>query len=449
MNQRLAGFYPAVLLSLFAAATAGCAAEQPATIAAEAAAPAAPAPSPDQSLSAITSVEGQPAALVDPAAAQQDFANWLASLRAEAGDKGISTATIDAAFSGVEQPIPRVLQLDRSQPEFVQTFSRYMSTRMSDRRIQRGKEMMVTHKELFDRIEQQYGVQPQYLTAFWALESNFGGDTGGFSVVNALATLAWDPRRAAMFRRELLTALQIIEDGHIAADKMTGSWAGAMGQCQFMPSIFSAYAVDGDGDGIINIWTSIPDVLSSAAHFLSESGWKGDERWGREVVLPENFDFALSGTGIRKTVTEWDALGIRRVDGSALGQADMQASVIVPAGADGPAFLAYDNFRTTMVWNRSTFYAISVGHLADRFMGEGPIRYMPATEERSLAKADVEEMQTLLNQLGVDAGTPDGVLGTRTREAVREYQLRNQMKADGYPSHEVLELLRNAATSSQ
>ncbi len=374
-----------------------------------------------------------------------DFSTWLADFRREAGSKGISAGTIDAAFASVEAPLPRVLELDKSQPEFVQTFSGYMKSRMSDARVRRGRELMTEHRELFDRIKAKYGVQPQYLTSFWALESNFGDFTGGFSVINALATLAWDPRRSGFFRTELLTALQILDAGHIDASAMTGSWAGAMGQCQFMPSTFSNYAVDGDGDGRIDIWNSLPDVLASAAHYLSESGWKGDERWGSEVVLPGNFDFALSGTGVRKTVTEWDALGIRRVDGAPLGQADMLASVIVPAGADGPAFLGYNNFRTTMVWNRSTFYAISVGHLADRFMGEGPIQHMPADEERALARADVEEMQTLLNKLGVDAGEPDGVLGTRTREAVRDYQLRNRLQADGYPSYEMLDILREAA----
>lgn len=394
-------------------------------------------------IAACTSLNAaEPAA---PATNTLDFSTWLSDLRSEAGSKGISAATLDAAFGSVLEPIPRVLELDRSQPEFVQTFSGYMKTRMSDARVRRGREMMAEHRELFARLEQQYGVQPQYLTAFWALESNFGDYTGGFSVINALATLAWDPRRAGFFRGELLTALHIIDAGHIAAGDMTGSWAGAMGQCQFMPSTFMSYAVDGDGDGRIDIWHSLPDVMTSAANYLSQAGWKRGERWGREVVLPAGFDFALSGTGVRKTVTEWNALGVRRADGSPLGQADMQASVIVPAGADGPAFLGYDNFRTTMVWNRSQFYAISVGHLADRFMGEGPIRHMPATEERALARDNVEEMQRLLNSLGADAGEPDGVLGSGTRAAVREYQLENGMTPDGYPSYELLEILRSEA----
>jgi membrane-bound lytic murein transglycosylase B len=182
--------------------------------------------------------------------------------------------------------------------------------------------------------------------------------------------------------------------------------------------------------------------MTSAANYLSRAGWKEGERWGREVLLPPGFDFALSGTGVRKSVTEWDALGVRRADGTPLGTAAMEASVIVPAGANGPAFLAYDNFRTTMVWNRSTFYAISVGHLADRFMGEPDIQHMPATAEQALARNDVMEMQELLNRLGHDVGEPDGILGTRTREGVRLFQLANDIPADGYASHDMLLALR-------
>lgn len=378
-----------------------------------------------------------------PAAAQeQSFEDWLRDLRAEARNLGISDATLDTAFALVEAPIPRVLELDRSQPEFVQTFSGYMRNRLSDARIARGQALLVEHADLFRRIENEFGVQPHYLVSFWALESNFGDFTGGFSVINALATLAYDPRRSDMFRKELLTALRIIEEGHIPADQMSGSWAGAMGQCQFMPSTFYTYGRDGDGDGRIDIWNSLPDVFASAANFLSQSGWKGDERWGREVLLPAGFDFTLTGTGTRKTVTAWNRLGVRRVDGSALGNADLQGSIVLPAGAQGPAFLTYNNYRTTMVWNRSTFYAISVGHLADRFTGAGPIARMPANEERPLTRNEVIELQELLNSQGIDAGTPDGILGSRTREAVRDYQLKVGLPTDGYPSFDLLEGLR-------
>lgn len=385
---------------------------------------------------------GQPALAAEPG----DFASWLEELKAEARGKGISERTLELAFAEVEAPIERVVELDRSQPEFVQTFSAYMRNRMSDARIERGRQLLREHAGLFDRIYREYGVQPHYLVSFWALESNFGDFTGGFSVINALATLAYDPRRADMFRRELLTALQIIEDGHIEASRMTGSWAGAMGQCQFMPSTFMAYAKDGDGDGKIDIWGSVADVMTSAANFLSRSGWKGDERWGREVLLPANFDFALAGTGVRKTVTEWAQLGLRKADGSPLGRADLQASVILPAGAAGPVFLAYNNFRTTMVWNRSTFYAISVGHLADRFTGEPPLQHMPAAEEPALARSDVRELQELLNRLGHDVGEPDGILGSMTREGVRQFQLANELAADGHASQALLETVRTAAS---
>jgi len=376
-------------------------------------------------------------------AQEQSFDEWLEELRAEALGLGISEATLDAALTLVEEPIPRVLELDKSQPEFVQTFAGYMRNRLSDARIERGKSLLVEYKDLFNRIQQQYGVQPHYLVSFWALESNFGDFTGGFSVVNALATLAYDPRRSDFFRNELLTALRIIEEGHIPVEQMSGSWAGAMGQCQFMPSTFYTYARDGDGDGRVDIWNSVPDVFASAANYLSQNGWQSDERWGREVILPDDFDFTLTGTGIRKTVTQWNSLGIRRVNGNALGNADMLGSIVLPAGSQGPAFMVYDNFRTTMVWNRSTLYAISVGHLADRFVGGGPIINMPSVEERPLSRNEVIELQGLLNAQGIDAGTPDGIMGSRTRAAIRTFQEKANIPTDGYANFDLLETIRN------
>jgi membrane-bound lytic murein transglycosylase B len=379
----------------------------------------------------------------------QDFATFMAELRAEAAGKGISASTIDAAFGLAADPLPRVIELDRSQPEFVQTFSGYMKNAISSTRIERGQLLMAEHRELFNEVQAKYGVQPHYLTSFWGLESNFGRNTGGFSVLNALATLAWDPRRAQMFRDQFLTALRIVDNGHITAEGMTGSWAGAMGQLQFMPDTFEAYAVDGDGDGKIDIWGSLPDVLHSAANYLSQAGWKGDERWGREVLLPKGFDFALAGTNVRKSVTEWNALGVKRADGAPLGNADIQGSIIMPAGANGPVFLGYDNFRTTMVWNRSINYAIAVGHLADRLIGDGPIRNMPVNEERPLTREEVWEMQTLLNGLGFDAGAPDGSVGSKTRDAVRDFQVSRNMTPDSYVSFDVLTALRAQAPASQ
>ncbi|MCB1670425.1 MAG: lytic murein transglycosylase [Gammaproteobacteria bacterium] len=375
-------------------------------------------------------------------AQQQSFTDWLVELRAEALADGISEATLTAALDDLE-PVDRVLELDRSQPEFVQTFTRYTNLRISQQQIDRGRELMREHAGLLAEVQRRYGVQPHYLVSFWALESNFGRATGGFTVVSALATLAYDPRRADFFRQELLTALRIIDAGHIPADRMTGSWAGAMGQLQFMPSTFRRYAVDGDNDGRIDIWNSLPDVFYSAANFLSQSGWRGDERWGREVVLPAGFDFALSGTSIRKTLTEWRELGITQVDGTALPRVDnMEGSIVIPAGASGPAFLVYNNYRTTLVWNRSMFYAISVGHLADRLVGGAPIQNMPANEQ-ALSRDNVLELQGLLNSRGFDAGPVDGILGGQTRTAIRDYQRQSGIPQDGYASFALLETLRN------
>lgn len=373
-------------------------------------------------------------------AQQQSFETWLEALRVEARQLGIKESTLDLALADA-RPLARVIELDQSQPEFTQTFSRYMDLHISRGRIARGRTLLREHSALLNRIQNQFGVQPHYLVSFWALESNFGRFTGGFSVINALVTLAYDPRRNKFFRQELLTALKIIDDGHIAAERMSGSWAGAMGQLQFLPSTFARFAIDGDGDGRIDIWNSLPDVFASAANYLAQSGWKGDERWGREVLLPKGFDYSLSGTKIRKTVNEWRDLGITQVNSSTLPRAEMSGSILLPSGIRGPAFLVYDNFRTTMIWNRSIFYAISIGHLTDRFTGGVAIQNMP-TNERALSRDEVIELQQRLNEIGLNAGPADGILGSQTRSAIREFQQQNQLPMDGYASFDVLKALR-------
>ena len=372
---------------------------------------------------------------------EKSFENWIEELRIEASSLGISESTL-VALDDLEAPLERVLELDNSQPEFVQTFTRYLSLRITPNQISRGQGLLQQHATLLEEVRQRYGVQPHYLVSFWAVESNYGRSTGGFSVLQALATLAYDPRRAEFFRRELLTALRIIDEGHIAASSMSGSWAGAMGQLQFMPSIFNQYGVDGDNDGRVDIWNSLPDIFHSAANFLSQSGWQGDERWGREVLLPRNFDFSLTGTSTRKSLQEWQDLGVTRVDGSPIPIANMNASLILPAGAVGPAFLAYTNFRTTMTYNPSTFYALTVGHLADRYTGAGPIQRMPENEQ-AMSVADVREWQELLNASGFDSGVPDGRVGRQTRSAIRDFQESRELPMDGYASAQLLNNLRN------
>ncbi len=372
---------------------------------------------------------------------EQSFSDWVAQLRAEAAALGISEATLEA-LDELEAPLPRVLELDGSQPEFVQTFTRYLGLRVTDRQVERGQQLLEQHGQLLEEVRQRYGVQPQYLAAFWAVESNFGNNTGGFSVLQALATLAYDPRRADFFRAQLLTALQIIDDGHISAESMSGSWAGAMGQLQFMPSVFYQHGVDGDGDGRIDIWNSLPDIFHSAANFLSKSGWKGDERWGREILLPADFDFALAGTNIRKPLQEWRDMGLLQTNGAPIPVADMRASVVIPAGAQGPAFLTYNNFRATQAYNPPIFYALTVGHLADRFAGGPPIQRMPENEQ-AMSVDQVRELQELLNGHGFDSGAPDGRVGSQTRSAIRAYQQQQGLPMDSYPSISLLESLRS------
>ena len=374
-------------------------------------------------------------------AQQQSFAEWLLVLRAEAASLGISDSTL-AALDELKEPLPRVLELDGSQPEFVQTFTRYLGLRVTPAKVERGQELLAQHRPLLEEVQRKYGVQPQYLVAFWAIESNFGSNTGGFSVLQALATLAFDPRRADFFRRELLIALKIIDGGHIPAQDMSGSWAGAMGQLQFMPDVFEAYGVDGDGDGKIDIWNSLPDIFNSAANFLSKSGWKGDEKWGREVLLPANFDFSSADPTIRKPLQEWRALGLLQTSGSPIPVADMQAAVIIPAGAQGPAFLVYNNFRVTQAYNPPIFYALTVGHLADRFAGGPEIQNMPVNEQ-AMSSDQVRELQQRLNALGFDSGEPDGRVGSRTRSAIRAYQQQQGLPMDSYASLTLLEALRS------
>ncbi len=394
-------------------------------------------------LSACVGLLCMSVALAQPLASEQSlsFDEWVEGLRAEALGLGIRAETLEA-LDTLEAPLAKVLEYDNSQPEFVQTFTRYLNLRVTPRQVERGQALLDEHSELLAEVQAKYNVQPHYLAAFWAIESNFGSATGGFSVLQALATLAYDPRRAQFFRDQLITALRILDAGHISAERMTGSWAGAMGQLQFMPSVFFSYGVDGDGDGRIDIWNSLPDIFHSAANFLSQSGWRGDERWGREVLLPPDFDFSLTGVAERRSLEAWRLLGVRQVTGADLPVADMDASVILPAGADGPAFLAYNNYRATLAYNPSTFYALTVGHLADRFTGSDPIQRMPVNEQ-AMSLADVKELQELLNRAGFDSGEPDGRVGRQTRSAIRAYQEHQFLRMDAYASKALLERLRS------
>jgi membrane-bound lytic murein transglycosylase B len=381
----------------------------------------------------VTSVNAKPVAPPPP------FAPWLEALKAEAAKRGVKAQTLTRALSGAK-PIPRVIELDRRQPEFTLTLSSYFRKAISSNRIEQGRILLKRHASLLKKVEARFGVQPRFLVAFWGLESNFGKYTGTFPVIGALVTLAHDRRRARFFREQLLSVLELMDGGHIALD-VKGSWAGAMGNHQFIPTTYKGYAVDFDGDGKRDLWHSLPDIFASAANYLSRSGWQGDKTWGREVKIPPGFDISLTGMGVRKPLKEWKKLGVLRANGKPLPMADIEASLMVPAGYKGPAFLAYKNYRTIMVWNRSHLYALAVGHLADRLAGRGALVTSPPAGDTPMSRTDIKTLQRLLNARGLDAGAPDGMLGPKTRGAVRSYQKSTGLPPDGYATIELVRQL--------
>tara|TARA_Y100000296_G_scaffold22288_1_gene26379 strand:+ start:2116 stop:3390 length:1275 start_codon:yes stop_codon:yes gene_type:complete len=378
-------------------------------------------------------------ASINSAYANEQFASCTAVLADKAKQEGVSQQTIDDVFPRLVHQ-DRVIELDRSQPEFVQTFPGYFSKRVTDWRTQKGKEMYAKHEALLHKLSDKYGVPPHYLLAFWGLETNFGSYKGKMPVLDSLATLACDKRRSKYFTQEFLVAVKLMEREKLQKEDMIGSWAGAMGHTQFMPSAYTHYAIDGDGDGQINLWASEEDALSSAANFLASLGWERSFRWGREVQLPENFDYQESGYKNRKPLSEWNAQGVKKADGSALGENDTTAYVIVPAGHNGPAFIAYKNFRVIMRWNNSEFYAIAVGVLADRIAGASGIK-ATLPDLPAYSRKDIIALQSKLNDLGFDVGKPDGIIGPATREGIRNYQISNNMIADGFPGLEVMAAL--------
>ncbi|MBT3399920.1 MAG: lytic murein transglycosylase [Rhodospirillaceae bacterium] len=296
------------------------------------------------------------------------FLTWLEGLRADALASGISQGTLDRSLVDVT-PIPRIIELDRHQPESTVTFEKYQARIVNATRIRIGRAQLAKHRALLDEIGEKFGVQPRFVVALWGIETNFGQFTGGFPVVDALATLAYDGRRSKYFRGELLKALQILEEGHIEPAEMKGSWAGAMGQAQFMPSSFLNFAHDYNGDGAKDIWNTQEDVFASAANYLKGVGWRDDITWGRKVTLPANFDATLVSLDVVKPIGDWQSLGVRRADGSDLPGRNITASILRPGGADGQAFIIYDNYRAILRWNRSHYFAMAVGQLSDRIAG--------------------------------------------------------------------------------
>lgn len=361
-----------------------------------------------------------------------DFPSCVVKLKQTAQQEGLSQDTIDNTLANVKY-VARVIELDKKQPEFSQTFDNYFSKRVTDWRVQQGRKLLKENKELLDQLQETYGIPPQYLMAFWGLETNFGSYKGKMPVLDSLATLACDPRRSKYFTGELMKALKLKEKYDFDAAKMVGSWAGAMGHTQFMPSAYTHYAIDGDGDGKADLWDSKADAFTSAANFLKQLGWQRDERWGREVKLPENFDYEYLGKAKSQPLIEWQKLGILQSNGSPLSTPDMDAALYLPAGHTGPAFLAYKNFDVIMRWNRSIFYAVAVGHLADRINGGVSLVVSPPKQD-NLSRARVKTLQSKLNEKGFDVGKPDGVMGTNSKAGLRSYQKSVGIVADGFPS---------------
>jgi peptidoglycan lytic transglycosylase B len=293
-----------------------------------------------------------------------DFAAFIASVRRDAVAQGLRAGAVDYALRRAEY-LQHVIELDRKQPEHTMTLGEFLEKIVTPQKTADGRAELAENWPLLTRVYQRFNVQPRFIVALWAVESNFGKIMGNYSVVSSLATLAYDGRRASYFRPELLAALRIIDQGNINPDAMLGSWAGAMGQCQFMPTTFLNYAVDFDGDGRRDIWSDRADVLGSIANYLGQLGWRGDQSWGRSVVVPANFDMRYTGLEVRRPTAEWSRMGVRTADASPLPV--IEASLVMPDGNGGPALLVYDNFRTIMKWNKSTFFAAAVGMLADSF----------------------------------------------------------------------------------
>ena len=371
------------------------------------------------------------------------FADWLTAFRADAMKAGISGETFDRSLAGVR--IDRdVIEANEAQPEFTKPVWEYLEGALSDTRVAKGRALLAENKALLDRIEARYGVDRHVLVAIWGLESNYGSFQGTMSVVRSLATLGFEGRRTEYGRTQLIAALEIIQHGDVAPKEMTGSWAGAMGQTQFIPTTYNAHAVDFDGDGRRDIWKSHADALASAAHYLDQSGWKTGAVWGHEVKLPKDFDYSQADMSIRKSVAEWVKTGVARIDGRSFpgGEMDEKASVFLPSGHRGPAFLVMENFRTVLAYNASTSYSLAVNLLADRFKGRGEIAGAWPRGDRPLGRHERHELQRLLTAKGHDTGGVDGIIGYNTRKAVRAYQASIGLPADGYPTHELLRRLK-------
>jgi membrane-bound lytic murein transglycosylase B len=392
-------------------------------------------------------VATQPAqASTNEAEHAQKFALWVNEFSATARKAGIREETLRIAFESIRF-LPGVIELDRAQPEFTRPVWDYLDTALSAQRITRGQDKLQQLGSQALAITARYGVPTEIVVAIWGMESNYGSNYGDIPTIDALATLGFEGRREVWARSQLLAALKILQSGDIDRSRMIGSWAGAMGQTQFLPSNFLAYAVDADGDGRRDLWGSASDVVASTANFMASSGWQAGQPWGTEVRLPPDFDYVRADDDVRQTSAAWAKEGVQSMNGAPL-PALIDSSIWLASTADGPAFLIGTNFRTILRYNNSTSYALAVSLLEQRLAGGPAVQAPWPRDMQALTRSQLLAMQTALNARGFDSGTPDGMMGPATRRGIRQYQRSLGQPADGYPSLKLLRQLQQLQESS-
>ncbi|MGB0660541.1 MAG: lytic murein transglycosylase [Mangrovicoccus sp.] len=379
--------------------------------------------------------------LIQASVTQSGFEDWVEDFKRRARSEGIRASIFERAFAGVRYDA-EVIRLDRHQSEFSKTMGQYLETAVSANRINSGRAALAQYPQTFAKIEARYGVEKEVVAAIWGLESAYGGFRGNSDVIRSLATLAYDGRRGAFFEEQLIAALKILQAGDVSPRAMTGSWAGAMGHTQFMPSSYLDYAVDFTGDGRRDIWSNDPtDALASTAAYLARHGWRKGLPWGVEVALPPGFDYALTGHGVKRSARQWAKLGVRRIGANTLPDLG-QSSILVPGGAGGPALMISSNFNVIERYNAADSYVIAVGHLSDRMRGAGGFRAAWPNDERGLKTSERKELQARLTAAGYSTQGVDGRIGPNTIDAIRKYQAARGLTPDGYPSLSLLQRLR-------
>ncbi len=397
------------------------------------------------SLGAFAAANLFAASLSGASANPADFDHWLKSFRAEAAAAGISDSVLDEALTGLSIN-PRVYELNDNQPEFSRGIWDYLDSAVSATRINNGRTKYLENQRLFTLIENAYGVDAETIAAIWGLESSYGAIMGDYDAIQALATLAFEGRRTGYGRSQLIGALKIIQHGYAGRGELKGSWAGAMGHTQFIPTTYLSYAIDHDGDGRRDIWANLGDVFASTANYLSVSGYRANEPWGVEVRLPSGFDYSLADSDVKKAVVEWAAGGVEAIRGPSLIERfdpNMRGRLIIPAGARGPAFIVFDNFGAILKYNRSTSYALAVSLLAEEIAGRsGAVTASWPRDDRPLTLDERKALQQALKDRGFDPGPVDGIIGAGTKRALRAWQQQAGLPADGYASAAVLDALR-------